>query len=211
MLSAFERVLARRPLLVKSGTGLVLGAAGDFTAQRLEGGAYDRRRGFAFTSLATFWNGACMHHLFQWLERALPQSHGLRSLLPKMCCTQLVINPFVYLPLFYLWTGAVLGRSLAQTREKAEKEYWRTLKATWALFVPFNLVNFGVVPARHQAAALALFSFMYNTAISLIANAESTRGVSWRPDHLYSEEISPQLHASTTGEASKLMAVDLSS
>ena len=44
MLGAYERILARRPVLVKSATGLLLGASGDFTAQRLEGGAYDQHR-----------------------------------------------------------------------------------------------------------------------------------------------------------------------
>ena len=64
MFKAYERALARRPLAVKSATGLILGGCGDFTAQRLEGGtAYDSRRGLAFGSLATFWNGYCMHNI----------------------------------------------------------------------------------------------------------------------------------------------------
>ena len=71
----------------------------------------------------------------------LPQSGGVRTLLPKMFCTQLIVNPFIYLPLFYTWTGVVLGRSVPATLEKVQREYWVTLKATWLLFVPFNVVN----------------------------------------------------------------------
>ena len=44
MLAAYESLLARRPLLIKSFQGCVLGGCGDFTAQRLEGGAYNGRR-----------------------------------------------------------------------------------------------------------------------------------------------------------------------
>ena len=146
MFQAYERALARRPLAVKSATGMILGGCGDFTAQRLEGGTtYDSRRGLAFGSLATFWNGCCMHNILGGLERHLPRSGGVRTLVPKMFITQLVVNPFLYLPLFYTWTGAVLGRTPAQSLEKARREYWVTLKATWIFFVPFNVVNFTLV------------------------------------------------------------------
>ena len=184
MFKAYERALARRPLAVKSATGLILGGCGDFTAQRLEGGtAYDSRRGLAFGSLATFWNGYCMHNILGGLERHLPRSGGVRTLVPKMFITQLVVNPFLYLPLFYTWTGAVLGRTPAQSLEKARREYWVTLKATWIFFVPFNVVNFTLVPVRHQAATLATFSFFYATTISAIANAEHSGG-GWALDLL---------------------------
>ena len=177
MLAKYERLLARRPIAVKAATGTLLAATGDATAQHLEGrGSYDLRRGLAFTSLGGFWNGPCMHHIFQRLESILPQSGGLRTLVPKMCFTQLIMNPFVYLPLFYTWTGVVLGRTLTRTLEKAKREYWVTLKATWLLFIPFNVVNFSFVPVRHQAVALTGFSFVYSTTLSAIANAEHSGG-----------------------------------
>ena len=89
------------------------------------------------------------------LERYLPQSGGVRTLLPKILLSQLLVNPLWYLPLFYAWTGAVLGHTQAQTLEKARREYWVTLKATWLFFVPFNAVNFSLVPVHHQAAKIS--------------------------------------------------------
>ena len=191
MFLSYERALARRPLFVKTATGMLLGVSGDYTAQRLEGGtSYDSRRGLAFGSLATIWNGPCIHYLFGWLERHLPRSGGVRTLVPKMLVTQLLVNPFGYLPLFYTWTGAVLDRTPAQTLEKARREYWVTLKATWIFFVPFNVVNFSLVPVRHQAATLAAFSFFYATTISAIANAEQSGG-GWALDLLLGPRAKP--------------------
>ena len=87
MFRAYEHMLSRRPLLVKTTTGMVLGASGDFTAQRLEGGAtYDQRRELARTArprssvtvivlhlIAGRW--ACLHvafNLVEWAMHALP-------------------------------------------------------------------------------------------------------------------------------------------
>ena len=192
MFKAYERALALRPLVVKSATGMLLGGSGDYTAQRLEGGkTYDSRRSLAFGSLATFWNGCCIHYIFGGLERHLPRSGGVRTLVPKMLITQLMVNPFLYLPLFYTWTGVVLGRTPAQTLEKARREYWVTLKATWIFFVPFNVVNFTLVPVRHQAATLATFSFFYATTLSAIANAEESGG-GWALDLLLGPRAKPR-------------------
>lgn len=94
---------------------------------------------------------------------------------------QLIVNPFIYLPLFYTWTAVVQHRSVAETIDKVRREYWVTLKATWLLFVPFNVFNFTLVPVRHQATSVAAFSFLYNTTLSAIANAES-KGNGWIQD-----------------------------
>ena len=178
MLRSYERLLARAPIPVKTASGALLGFAGDGTAQTRDGGAYDTRRGFAFTSLAAVWNGPCMHTVFEQLERRFPQSLGWRSLVPKMMFTQLVMNPFIYLPLFYTWMGLALGRTAAQTVEKAQREYWTTLQVTWSIFAPFNVVNFMLIPVRHQAFALASVSFSYQCILSMISNADRRAGSS---------------------------------
>lgn len=69
-----------------------------------------------------------MHCMYGTLQRHFPQGGGLRTLLPKLVFTQLIVNPFVFLPLFYVWTGAVLGRTFDQTVIKARAEAWTTLK-----------------------------------------------------------------------------------
>lgn len=114
-----------------------------------------------------------MHYILARLERAHPMSLGWRSLVKKVAITQGFVNPLVFLPLFYGWTGAVLGRSADETIEKVRKEGMDTLKATWVIFTPFNILNFSVIPVRHQAVSNAAFSLVYQTALSAIANAEA--------------------------------------
>ena len=51
----------------------------------------------------------------------------------------------------------------------------RAAQAAWAIFAPFNVVNFLFIPVRFQPLAHASVSFVYNTAVSAIANAEAVR------------------------------------
>jgi hypothetical protein len=196
LFARYERLLARRPLVVKTALGGTVTFAGDVTAQTLEGGGYNGRRGFALTSLGTVWNGPFMHWYLAALDRRFPQRPGdVRALLSKVAFNQLVANPFLCassgalphrhnlaadgararallhtdLPLFYCWTGAVAGRTAAQTAEKARREYASTLWATWSIFTPANLVNFWLVPLRHQQSLHVCVSFVYNTTLSLLA------------------------------------------
>ena len=53
--------------------------------------------------------------------------------------------------------------------EKMRREYLSSLKATWLIFTPLNLVNFYVTPVRHQVSVNVIASFVYNTALSFIA------------------------------------------
>lgn len=114
-----------------------------------------------------------MHYILGGLEARFPMSAGWRSLASKVMTTQLFVNPCVFLPLFYGWTGVVLGRTVDETFEKVRKEGWDTLLATWAIFTPFNVMNFSVIPVRHQAVSNAAFSLVYQTSLSWIANAEA--------------------------------------
>jgi len=77
----------------------------------------------------------------------------------------------VYLPFFYTWTGAILGRFTEETLEKARLEYGVTLLTTWGIFAPVNILNFGLVPLRHQVAVNTATGFVYNVALSLIAGS----------------------------------------
>ena len=190
VIAAYERVLARRPILLKTSVGAIIACCGDATAQYLEqrdsGSSssepdavvlpppwYDTRRAIALISLGAAWNGPFMHLYFNWLERCFPQAGGTRNLLSKVAINQLLTNSCVYLPLFYTWTGYMYGRSVEETVEKAKREYIPSLQATWAIFTPVNFVNFYLTPVRHQVSVNILVSFVYNTTLSFIAGEKS--------------------------------------
>eukprot|EP00927_Polykrikos_kofoidii_P055595 TRINITY_DN49812_c0_g1_i1.p1 TRINITY_DN49812_c0_g1~~TRINITY_DN49812_c0_g1_i1.p1 ORF type:complete len:197 (-),score=9.32 TRINITY_DN49812_c0_g1_i1:317-907(-) len=178
----FERALARRPICVKAALGCGLGFFGDAIAQMKEHQScgrdmlYDSRRGVAYTSVATIWSGPALHHLFRFYERAFPQGLGWYSVAPKVLMSQLFVNPCVFLPFFYGWSGFVLGRTLDHTIAKVRLEFWDTLTATWMVFTPLNILNFAFVLPQHQVILNTVIYFVYNVILSLITNQYSRAG-----------------------------------
>jgi protein Mpv17 len=191
MLATYETLLARRPIALKtllSGTCACLGDTAAQYGEYLRGQhcpappaaspshgalaapfAVDRQRTGAFTSLAAFWNGPLLHVHFNNLERWFPQRIGLRSVVSKTMVNQIVWNPFVWLPVFYMWTGFAYWRTLDEIITKARREYWTSLKATWIVFTPVNLANFYFVPVRHQVTTNVAVSFVYSLTLSFLA------------------------------------------
>jgi len=187
MLATYETLLARRPIALKSIVSGTSACLGDLAAQYSEYlcGQYgaatsssnsspaqfavDRRRNAAITSLAAFWNGPLLHTHFNNLERWFPQRNGLRSVVSKTMIDLLVMSPFVYLPLFYTWTGFAYSRNADEIVSKASREYWTSLKASWVIFTPFNFANFYIVPVRHQVTTNVAVSFVWNLTLSCLA------------------------------------------
>ena len=179
MMAAYERALARRPIALKSGMGFASSCISDALAQSMEHRgrgsssatpfAFDHQRSFAISSIGTVWNGPINHWHFGNLERWFPGKLGFRSILCKAATNQFFMNPFIYLPIFYTWTGLTYGRTFDQVCEKARREYWPSLKATWAIYIPFNIINFWVTPVRHQVPTNIAVSFLYNVLLSLLS------------------------------------------
>ena len=177
--AAYEVALARRPILLKSGVNGVLAFAGDLVTQTTEqgglmAGEYDSSRGFALTSLALAW-GSYIHFYLNALEWKWPQAAGLRALVQKIAFNQFVHNPFVYLPIFFTYTGLIRGKTLPEVRDHARREWWNTLVKTWAVFIPVNVVSFTLMPPRHQATLNAAAGFVYAVVLSVAASRADRR------------------------------------
>ena len=56
----------------------------------------------------------------------------------------------LYLPGFYAFTGLCNGLSTTQIYQKAELEYLPTLTKLWSIWIPSTMIQFFLVPTRHQ-------------------------------------------------------------
>ncbi len=189
LLAAYDRTCIVAPIATKTVTGGALTFFADFNAQRIELSRrnrqaaqaraerepfrFDWRRSLAFTSMSAVWTGSVNHWWYGMLDTMLPQAAGgWRSVAAKVALCQFVANPFMYLPTFYIWTGAVLGRPFAETRAKAQREYWEVLRACWLVMGTANAACFALVPVQLQTSFMALAVFVYNNVLSLIANRD---------------------------------------
>jgi hypothetical protein len=70
-----------------------------------------------------------------------PASGGVvKAVGAKLLVQQLVLNPFFYLPGFYVSTGLLLGHGAEAIKTKIESEYTETLMYLWAIWVPTTAV-----------------------------------------------------------------------
>lgn len=169
MRAAYERALRHRPIATKTVVGGTLALAADNVVQYNQGEAYDPKRTVALVSLATWWNGPFNHFFLNTLEHLLPQaSGGWRALAGKVAITQGFVNPCIYLPLFFTWTGTARGHSIDHIADHAQRELWTTLSATWCVWTPVNLLNYSFTPIRHQASVNATASFVFNVILSVV-------------------------------------------
>lgn len=194
--SSYSHALISRPLATKTGTGVVLSGAGDLAAQLIpdEHGnrrAIDWRRLAAFTVFGAAWTGPFNHYWLRFLHQRFPPSGGLiKAVGAKLVIQHALLNPFIYLPWFYVSTGVILGQSKEAIINKVEREYTDTLLYLWTVWVPTTAVVFAVVPLSQQSVVMAVIAFGWNIVLSVTAMtpATSTNHIENMPNELSEDE-----------------------
>ena len=181
---AYSRALAQRPLRTKTLTGLALACAGDVSAQesesRLRGvsaladpwNRIDARRLAAFSTFGALWTGPVNH---VWL----PVLHRVGgSLGRKLLVQHAFLNPFVYLPAFFVWNSVLRGEahSLEDVLDYGRERFLTTYASTLAFWVPVTSVVFTRVPEPLQSVSMAAVSLVWNGILSFLANVRSQPG-----------------------------------
>jgi len=77
----------------------------------------------------------------------------LSTALKKALVDNFVHSAFVYVPMFFVVTNAIKGRSFEHTREQLQQQYWPTCVSLWCFWLPFQFFNFALVPGPMRVAA----------------------------------------------------------
>jgi hypothetical protein len=62
--------------------------------------------------------------------------------------------------------GAMQGQSLEQIVQRIKDVLWETQKAQWVFWIPIQLINFRLVPVRHQLNVVLLTSIVWTALLS---------------------------------------------
>lgn len=62
--------------------------------------------------------------------------------------------------------GAMQGQSLDQIVQRIKDVLWETQKAQWVFWIPIQLINFRLVPVRHQLNVVLLTSIVWTALLS---------------------------------------------
>jgi len=182
----------RRPQIFAMATSAPMVVAGDLVAQQMELkfdnqplGQVDMRRCFSILCWAVIYLGWAQYNIYaKMVDPTITiQRFGNRvtPLLKSVACN-LVVTPFINIPLYYLWSTTRLPLKQWDLGESA-----RTLKREWkgssisgiALWGPAQWFNFALVPSSMRIPFMSAVAFVWSLVISMQAqrsNIRPTRG-----------------------------------
>lgn len=172
-LEFYKRSLEAAPHLTNGVAAYVITTMGDASAQVIQGGSklftegFDVKRNVALALTASIYSGLVLTSWLLALNTAFP-GFGLRLVMGKLAATQTFLQPFVYVPFFFIVHGMFCGQSSTEIRNKIRKEYFSLLFRLWALFMPTRFLMFLIIPVQYQVLWDNTVAFIWQFALSLM-------------------------------------------
>jgi len=174
MIEFYKRSLEAWPHFTNGVVAYVITTMGDASAQIIQGGVdframegFDIKRNVALALTASIYSGLILTSWLLALNTALP-GFGLRLVMGKLAATQTILQPFVYVPFFFIVHGMFCGQSSAEIRDKIRRDYFDLLFKLWSLFMPSRFLMFLIIPVRYQVLWDSSVAFIWQFALSLM-------------------------------------------
>lgn len=189
---AYSRALQRHPLVTQMSTSGGLWGLGDLLAQRLEGNGNNNGKGNNDTKVpsTTDWNrtwnqvvyaafiwGTMGHVWYAALDNAVRRlrlQQASHRVAVKYLTEAFVHDP-VSLAVYFASIGCLSGESANAIRQQMKRDYVPTFWLGFAYWAPLDILNFALVPVRHQLLVVNLGCFCDSVVLSYIKN----NGFSW--------------------------------
>ena len=84
-----------------------------------------------------------------------------------------VMDPLIYLPSVYIGNGVLLGQDWPTIRSKMQAEFVPTTTTMWKFWSPVTVLQFRLVPLRHQANFINVCDSVWLVVLSLLYNPDS--------------------------------------
>jgi protein Mpv17 len=148
-------------------TAAVLGGAGDFVAQLAEsatktgsaGRKFDSTRGLSMIAFSAIYTGAFQAWWISTLQANVHMSNQVLDAAVKTGLCQFGTIPLVYMPTFFLVTGAVRGMDLQASFENGKQNYLRIYSRNVLYWIPVQMCQFLYVPQEWQIPFLCAGGF----------------------------------------------------
>ena len=190
LLKSYGDLLVTHPLETKVGTAAVLATVGDAIAQKSSDASkeYDPTRGMSFALFAAMYTGAFQHYWFGWENTKLAFTAAEISptlallfassaaFLPiaKLVLNQFVVVPFLYMPLFFAFTGHMAGLSEEESLARAKQMYGPILLRNYFYWLPAQFIQFAVIAPEWQIPYVCFASLIWTIILSSASSATTT-------------------------------------
>ena len=172
-----NHALHHRPFATNLALGSFFGFTGDvicqFGVQKRSTSEFDHPRLWGLTTFFGFYASTFSLRIFAMYPKILPHfimkspfREGMVSSMLDNC----VHSPFLYLPLFYVWTGWFEGESAKHSLYKYADQFVPAMKALLVIWMPIQFLNFSIVPRNHRVAFVGLGNLVWNVIIDYISH-----------------------------------------
>jgi protein Mpv17 len=133
----------------------------------------DWKRNFVFASFGLFYLGAFQYVQYTiWFPRFLPGTHWT-DVAKRVCFDQTINTGLWYYPLFYVVQSMVMNNAFDQQRAEEGLQRYRNNIASdmmncWQLWIPFQSINFSIVPIHLRVPFAAGVSFVWSCILSAL-------------------------------------------
>lgn len=179
LFSIYKQQLKERPRITNAIVSMLISSTADMVAQAFERGtahglsfSVDVRRTCALAATAFTYNGFILTSWLIMLNTALPGA-GMGCVLKKLALTQTLLQPFVYVPFFFVFHGLLIGQTLQDIFTRFTSDYFSLLLRLWSLFMPTRLLMFVIIPPPYQVLWDSSVSFFWQVALSLFDAAHA--------------------------------------
>lgn len=182
LFAAYEKQLELRPVLTKSVTSGVLYGAGDIVAQKLTSEPEEHfdsgrlLRALAYGGVFYPFPAHLHYNFLEWLVVTKMATSTAAVPFVKAFIEQFVYWSYLSNAYYHGVLGALQGFSAVQIYDRIADTLWDTLKAQWAFWIPAQLINFKLVPVRHQLNFVLVVSLFWTTFLSIAFPPEKTKG-----------------------------------
>ena len=170
VLDRYLETLANHPLQTKMATGACLATVGDFVAQRKDGGDWDAPRGASFAAFDATYRAA-QHVAFPLIVATCQGQSFLGAAMERSLASQLIIVPFFYYPVFFLFTGIMQGLDLSDSLDRAKQNFVPLMKRNLLFWVPVQWIQFNYIQTDLQIPFLSCAGLAWTIILSALAGS----------------------------------------
>lgn len=143
----------------------------DFVAQILNRENIAWRRSAAFCLYGGIYQGCLQQLLYiNCFNAMFGTGQDMRTVVAKVLFDQLVHSPLLAIPLVYLFKAVMFNYSLREGIERYMNDARDLLITCWLLWIPAQCLTFSIVPEQWRISFVALVSFFWICAVSIISS-----------------------------------------
>lgn len=115
----------------------------------------------------------------------------------KLVVNQFVIVPFLYMPLFFGFTGALNGLNPRESFERAKSMFVPLMKRNYVYWLPVQFIQFFALPSEWQIPYVSMASLIWTSVLSSILSspqAPSSLYVSYTESRSMNHNMQPSMN-----------------